>query len=124
MIKALYISLRCKQAKEFLEDIKMELENLGISEIEYDEKNYQIKTKNFTATAKWLNSSMMVLDCENTDYFILDISGEDYVSKAIRDWACRRIEYLQTCFCRKVKQLNGKDELIKILTENNAEVTE
>lgn len=122
MIKALYISLKCKQAKEFLEDIKIELESRGISQIEYDEEKQQIKTKDFTVTAKGLNSSMIVLDCENTDYYISDISGEDYMSKAIRGWACRGIEYLQTCFCEKVKQLSGKDELIKILTENNAEV--
>lgn len=124
MINALYISLKCKQAKEFLEDIKTELEKCGVSEIEYDEKNQQIGTKDFTVTAKGLNSSMIVLDCENTDYYISDISGDDYESKAIKDWACRRIKYLQHCFHRKVKQLSGKDELIKILMENNAEVAE
>lgn len=115
MIKALYISLWCVQADEFLKNLKSDLENRGITGIEVNEKREEIRTRDFIVTAKSINSGCIILDCEFADYYIFDIKTDEIENEKYRNIILAKIKNLRCCFKCKAKQLTGKDELIKIL---------
>lgn len=124
MVNALYITISCNLAKRFLNFLKEDLEKIGINNIEIDRKNNQIKTNDFIVTAKSIYEPCVSLDCRRANYYIEDISTAHYEREEIRNITLERFRHLKSAFRRETKEINGKDELIKILMENNAEVAE
>lgn len=122
MINILCISGTFNHAEIFLTELKSDLEKLGISDIEFDKRDCQIKTKDFVVTAKGINTSCISLDCRIANYCIFYcIYGtrlERYENEKTRAKTYRHVKFLRDCFRQNTKELKSKDELIQILTEN------
>lgn len=124
MTEVVYVSDSMKQSIDFINDLISDLQRLGIEIVEHSEKHNFIIVGNIEIKGICVYESYLHTKMQGIKYYIDGIDMRNYkdASKRNIDVLMWRIRYTMQGFKRDTKQLNGKDELIKILMENNAEV--
>lgn len=119
----IYASDSMKQAIDFINDLVSDLQELGIKNIEHDMQHNFIIVGNAEVRGISLSESCLCLKIHKAEYFIDGINMRNYkdASEKRLDWLVGGVEEVMMHFDINAKQLSGKDELIKILTENNEE---
>ena len=120
MIRAVYVTDNSKQVVEFMYSLASDLRKFGIKDIENDREHNLIIVAYMEIKGLSIYKSNICHGMRNIKYFIDGIDMRIY-----KDASERQIESLNshvkdvmTHFRKDTKQLGGKDELIKILTEN------
>ena len=124
MIEILYVSDSMKQSVDFINNLISDLQRLGIEDIEHNKEHNFIIVGNKEVRGISLYENCLCIKIHNPKYFIDGIDMRNYKGTSDKqiDRLIYRIREMMSHFRRGTKQLSGKDELIKILTENNAEV--
>lgn len=124
MVQIVYVSDSMKQSVDFINDLILDLQRLGIKIAEHNKRYNFIIVGNMEIRGISLCESCLCVKIRKAEYFIDGIDMRNYknASKRNIDVLMWRIRYAMQSFKRDTKQLSGKDELIKILAENNAEV--
>ena len=126
MIEILYISDTEKQSQKFIYELISDLKRIGVKNINHDREHNLITFGNMEIRGMTIYEDYISHGMRNIKYFIDGIDMKNYKNASGRQLGSlvRRIKEIISHFNRDTKQLSGKDELIKILTENNAEVAE
>lgn len=125
MNQIIYVSDSMKQSIGFINNLISDLQRLGIENIEHDREHNFIVVGNTEVRGISLYESCLCLKIHDAKYFIDGIDMGSYKSASDRqlESLTYRIREAMSHFRIDTKQLDGKDELIKILTENNAGAT-
>lgn len=124
MKQIVYVSDSMKQSVDFINDIISDLHRLGIENIKHDRKHNFIIVGNTEIRGISLCESCLCLKIRKAEYFIDGIDMKNYKDESEErlEWLIWNIKEAMMHFDIEAKQLNGKNDIIKILTENNAEV--
>lgn len=120
MINVLYVSDSNKKSIEFINDLISDLNEFGIKNIRHDREHNLIVVRDIEVRGISLCEGCLCLKIWNTKYFIDGIDMRNYkdASKEKLEWLIWHVKEVISHFEIGVKQLDGKDELIKILAEN------
>lgn len=126
MTQIVYISDSMKQSIDFINDLISDLRRLGIKNIKHDRVHNLITIGDMEVRGICVYENCLCLKIRKAEYFIDGIDMMNYkdASKERLNHLVWDIKEAMMYFDIDAKQLSGKDELIKILTENNAEVAE
>ncbi len=120
MTQIVYVSDGTKQSIDFINDLISDLRKLNIKDIEHDKENNLIIVGNIEVRGISVFESCLCLKVNHSEYFIDSIDMRKY-----KDTSSKRLDYLiysikevMSHFGINAKQISGKEELIKILTEN------
>lgn len=121
MEQIVYVSDSMKQSTDFINNLVSDLQRLGIEIAEHDREHNFIIIDNMEIRGISLCESCLCLKILKAEYFIDGICMRNYkdASKERLDWLIWSVKEAMMHFDIDAKQLNGKDELIKILTEEN-----
>lgn len=117
MIKIAYIADTFRQPTNFINSLISDLKKLGFKNIEHDRQRNSITVGNVEVIGISLYESCLSIKMQDIDYFIDGIDMKNYknASEKELDNLVGHIKYIMMYFKRDTKQLDGKDELIKIL---------
>lgn len=124
MNQIVYVSDSMKKSLDFINDLISDLREIGIEDIRHDKRYNSITVGNIEVRGICVYESCLHTKMQGIKYYIDGIDMRNYknASKRNIDVLMWRIRYAMQSFKRDTKQLENKNELIKILTENNAEV--
>lgn len=119
MNQILYISDSMKQSVNFINDLILDLQKLGIENIEHNRENNFVTVGEIRVNGIAIYENCLCLKIHNPKYFIDGIDMRNYrdTSKERLDSLIWHIKDVMLHFREDTEQLSGKDELIKILTE-------
>lgn len=119
MTQIIYVSDNTKQSIDFINALISDLRKLGITDIEHDERNNLITVGDIEVRGISVYENCLCVKVNRAEYFLDGIDMRNY-----KDASSKRLDYLiwgvkevMSHFDINAKQLSGKEELIKILTE-------
>lgn len=126
MTRIVYISDSMKQSVDFINNLISDLQKLDIENIKYDKRNNHITVGSVEVIGISVCESCLHTKMQDIKYYIDGIDMKNYKDACKRniDILMWRIRYAMQIFRRDTKQLESKDELIKILMKNDTEVAE
>lgn len=116
MFEAIYISLSCKQAVNFINDLAIKLKQRGIDNVDIDRKNIQLKSDKFIVSAVDIWGTNLGRDYRFVKYYIDRIFVSDYSNECEIRNALAKWRELKCRFRSETKEIS-EEELIEILTE-------
>lgn len=119
MKQIIYVSDRIKQSADFINSLLSDLQKLGIKNIQHDREHSLITVGDTEVRGICVYENCLCLKIRKAEYFIDGIDMMNYkdASKERLDHLVWDIKEAMMHFDIDAKQLNGKEELIKILTE-------
>lgn len=120
MIKVLYITDTIRQLAEFINGLISNLQELGIKNIELDKQNNIITIGNIEVIGLWVYDSGLCIKMGDIKYFIdgIDINNRKYTDNRQLGGMMYHAREIMSHFDKDTKQLDSKDELIRIIEEN------
>ena len=120
MIKVLYITDTIRQTAEFINGLISNLQELGIENIEHDKQNNIITVGNVEIMVMWVYESCVCAKMQDIKYFIdgIDIKNRKYADNTQLGGLMYHAREIMSYFDKDTKQLDSKNELIQLLTEN------
>lgn len=119
MTQIVYVSDNTKQSIDFINDLISDLRKFGIKDIEHDERNNIIVVGDIEVRGISVYENCLCVKVNRSEYFIDGIDMRKY--KDANDRTIGRliwgVKEVMSHFAINAKQLSGKEELIKILTE-------
>ena len=124
MNQIIYVSDSMKQSVDFINDIISDLQHLGIEDIKHDRKHNFVIVGNTEVRGICVYESCLCIKIHDTKYFIdgIDMRNYENASTEILNRLIYHTREVMSHFHKDAKQLSGKDELIKILTEKSNSV--
>lgn len=124
MEQIVYVSDSMRQSANFINNLVSDLQRLGIEIAEHNRKYNFIIVGGMEIRGITVYNTCSAISRNYLKYFIDGIDMRNYkdASKERIDSLIWHIKDVMLHFREDTKQLSGKDELIKILAENNAEV--
>lgn len=121
MKQIIYASDSIKQSVDFINDLVSDLQRLGIEIAEHNREHNFIIVSDMEIRGISLCESCLCLKIRKAEYFIDGIDMRNYkdARKERLDWLIWGVKEAMMHFDIDAKQLNGKDELIKILLEDS-----
>lgn len=115
-----------KQSVDFINILISDLRKLGIENIKHDRGHNFIVVGDIEVRGICIYENCICCGMKNVKYFIdgIDMRNCENLNYKQLNNLRHRIREIMSHFREDTKQLFGKEELIKILTENNAEVAE
>ena len=125
MKQIVYVSDSMKEAVNFINGLISDLQQLGIDNIKHDKEHNFIIVGNTEIRGIGVYENFLCTKIHDTEYFIDGIDMRKYKNASNRqiDSLIYHIKETMSHFRENTKQLENKDELIKILTRNNAEAS-
>lgn len=119
MKQIIYVSDRMNQSADFINSLLSDLQKLGIKNIQHDREHNLITVGDMEVRGISIHENCLCVKIHDTEYFIDGIDMKNYkgASKERLDWLIYHVQETIMCLEIGAKQLNGKEELIKILTE-------
>lgn len=119
MTQIVYVSDSTKQSIDFINDLISDLQKSGIKDIEHDKKNNLIIVGDTEVRGISVYENCLCLKVNRAEYFIDSIDMRKYKDASSKRldmliWGIKEV-IMHTAI--NAKQLSGKEELIKILTE-------
>lgn len=118
MTQIVYVSDSTKQSIDFINDLFSDLQKLNIPSIRYIKNNF-ITVGDFEVRGISIYESCLCLKINRAKYFIDAIDMRNYkdTSRESLDRLTWKVKEVMSHFDIGAKQLGGKEELIKVLTE-------
>lgn len=118
MTQIVYVSDSMKQSIDFINDLFSDLQKLGVPSIKFNKHNF-ITIGDIEVRGISIYENCLCLKIKRAEYFIDGIDMRNYkdASKERLDRLIRGVKEVMSHFSINAKQLSGKEELIKILTE-------
>lgn len=119
MTQIIYVSDSIKQSIDFINNLVFDLRELGVENIKHDREHNLVAIGDMEARGICIYKSCICCGMRDIKYFIdgIDMRNYDNASKRQLDGLTYHIKETMSHFRKGTKQLDGKEELIKILVE-------
>lgn len=119
MTQIIYVSDRTKQSIDFINDLISDLQEIGIENIKHDKEHNFVIVGDFEVRGISIYENCLCFKINRAKYFIDGIDMRNYkdASSQRLDRLTWKLKEVMSHFDINARQLSGKEELIKILTE-------